>query len=158
MEETLMKLNMSFLIKDDELLEKYHEIWEKIRNSIKTEFDSKPVYNEKYLQAKIKSYNGKINTNFHHKKIPREGSQFICLSVILINSVFKTGKNYYPQGYLEECKYVVEEKKIPKYIIDSIEISSDSDKMTINCYQKTKKSFKKKHVKGTKIFLKKKKT
>ena len=158
MEETLMKLNMSFLIKDDELLEKYHEIWEKIKSSIKTEFDSKRVYNEKYLQAKIKSYNGKINTNFHHKKIPREGSQFICLSVILINSVFKTGKNYYPQVYLEECKYVVKEKKILKYIIGNIEISSDSDKMTINYYQKTKKSFKKKHVKGTKIFLKKKKT
>ena len=69
-----MKLNMSFLIKDDELSEKYHEIWEKIKNSIKTEFDSKPVYNKKYLQAKIKSYNGKINTNFQHKKIPREGS------------------------------------------------------------------------------------
>ena len=30
--------------------------------------------------------------------------------------------------FLEECKYVVEEKKIPKYIIDQIEISSDSDK------------------------------
>ena len=28
---------------------------------------------------------------------------------------------------LEECKYVVEEKKIPKYIIDNIESSSDSD-------------------------------
>ena len=30
--------------------------------------------------------------------------------------------------FLEECKYVVEEKKIPKDIIDQIEISSDSDK------------------------------
>ena len=100
---------MSFLIKDDELLEKYNEIWEKVKNSIKEEFDSKPVYNEKYLKAKIKSYNGKINTNFHNNKIPREGSQFICLSVILIDSVFRTGKNYYPQVFLEECKYVVKE-------------------------------------------------
>ena len=102
---------MSFLIKDDELLEKYNEIWEKVKNSIKEEFDSKPVYNEKYLKAKIKSYNGKINTNFHNNKIPREGSQFICLSVILIDSVFRTGKNYYPQVFLDECKYVVKEKK-----------------------------------------------
>ena len=37
-----------------------------------------PVYNEKYLKAKVKSYNGKINTNFHKNKIPKEGSQFIC--------------------------------------------------------------------------------
>ena len=47
---------MSFLIKDDELLEKYNEIWEKVKNIIKKEFDSEAVYNEKYLKVKIKSY------------------------------------------------------------------------------------------------------
>ena len=51
----------------------------------------------------------------------------ICLSVILIDSVFRTGKNYYLQAFLEWCKYVIKEKKIPKYIIDDIEISTDSD-------------------------------
>ena len=30
--------------------------------------------------------------------------------------------------FLEECKHIVKEKKIPKYITDNIEISSDSDK------------------------------
>ena len=55
---------MSFLIKDDELIEKYNEIWEKVTNIIKKEFDSEPVYNENYLKAKIKSYNGKINIKF----------------------------------------------------------------------------------------------
>ena len=94
-----MKLNISFLRKDDALLEKYNEIWEKFKKIIKKEFDSEPVYNEKYLKAKIKSYNGKINTNFHNNKIPKEGSQFICLSVTLIDSVFRTGKNYYPQVF-----------------------------------------------------------
>ena len=29
------------------------------------------------------------------------------LSVILIDSVYRTGKNYYPQVFLEECKYIV---------------------------------------------------
>ena len=84
-------------MKDDELLEKYNEIWEKVKSSIKKEFDSEPAYNEKYLKAKIKYYNGKINTSFHKYKIPKEGSQFICLLVIFIDSVFRTGKNYYPQ-------------------------------------------------------------
>ena len=91
-----------------------------MKNGIKEEFDNKPLYNEKCLKAKIKSYNGKINTNFPINKIPREGSQFICLSVILIDSVFRAGTNFYPQGFLEECKYVANEKKIPKYIIDNI--------------------------------------
>ena len=45
-----------------------------------------------------------------------------------IGSVFRTGKNYYPQVFLEECKYVVKWKKISKYIIDDIEIYSDSDR------------------------------
>ena len=34
---------VSVLIKDDEILEKCNEIWEKVKNSIKKEFDSEPV-------------------------------------------------------------------------------------------------------------------
>ena len=40
----------------------------------------------------------------------KEGSQSIYWSVILINSVFRTGSNYYLQACLEECKYVLEKK------------------------------------------------
>ena len=115
---------ISFLIKDDELLKKYNEIWEKVKNSFKKEFDSESVYNEKLNPIN----NGKINSNFQNDKIPKEGSQFICLSVILIDSVFRTGNNYYPQVFSEECKYGVKGKKIPKYIFVDIENSSDSDK------------------------------
>ena len=83
-----MKLYICSFIKDNELLKKYNEIWEKVKNSIKKEFDTEPVYNEKYVKAKIKSYNGKIDTNFHNNKIKKEGSHFICLLVILIDSAF----------------------------------------------------------------------
>ena len=100
----------------------------KLENSLKKEFDSKRVYNEKYLKVKIKSYNGKINTNFYNNKIRREGPQFIGLSVILMDFVFRTGKKYYSQVFLEDCKYTIKEKEIPKYIIDDIEISSNSDR------------------------------
>ena len=51
----------------------------------------------------------------------------------------KTSKNYNPQVFLEECKYVVKEKMIPKCIIVDIEISSDSDKE--NLMKKIKKHF-----------------
>ena len=43
---------VSLLIKDDKLLEKYNEIWEKVSNIIYKEFDSNPVYNEKYIKTK----------------------------------------------------------------------------------------------------------
>lgn len=35
---------MSFLIKDDESLGKYNNIWDKISNSIKKRLDSEPLY------------------------------------------------------------------------------------------------------------------
>ena len=46
----------------------------------------------------------------------------------MIDYVFRTGKNYFSEVLLEECKYVVKQKKIPKYIADDVEISSDSDR------------------------------
>ena len=100
-----------------------------LKKTIKKEFGSEPVYNEKNLQVKIKSYKGKININFDNNKIPKEGCQFIHSLIILIDSVFRAGKkNYYPELFLEECKCVVKGKKIPKHIIDNIEISFDSDR------------------------------
>ena len=103
---------ISFLVKHDELLEKYNEIWENFKNSLRKEFDSKPKYNQNYLKAKIKSCNGKINTNFLNNKIPKDGPHYLCLSVILHDSIFRVGKNYYPQLFVKECKYVIKEKRL----------------------------------------------
>ena len=55
-----------FLIEDD-LLEKYNSIWDKVSADIKKEFDSKPVYNKNYLKTKIKSH-GNDFTDFYDKK------------------------------------------------------------------------------------------
>ena len=52
----------------------------------------------------------------------------ISSTIILIESVFRTGINFYPEVFLEDCKYVVKEKKIPKYITGDLEIFSDSDR------------------------------
>ena len=71
---------VSFLIKDNELLEKCNEIWEKVKNNLKKEFDSEPVYNERYLKVKIKSYNEKIKYKMivikYQKKV---FNLFVCL-------------------------------------------------------------------------------
>ena len=72
-EETLIKLNIClFFVKYDELLEKYNDIWEKVKISIKKKFDSEPVYSEKYLKAKIKCYNRKISINLHKIKYQKK--------------------------------------------------------------------------------------
>ena len=49
----------------------------------------------------------------------------------MLDSIFRTGRHYYTQVFLEECKYVIKEKKISRYIIDDAEISSDSDEETL---------------------------
>ena len=96
------------------------KFWKKVKNSLRKDFHDETVYNEKYLNAKINVYNRKINTNLHNNKIPKEGSQFICLPVILSGSVFRTDKKIFSQAILEECKYVVKEKNILQYNIDNL--------------------------------------
>ena len=39
---------MYLLIKDDDLLEKYTTIWDKVSADIKKEFDGEPVYNQNF--------------------------------------------------------------------------------------------------------------
>ena len=64
---------MYFLIEDDDFLEKYNTIWDKVSADLKKEFDSKSVYNKKYLKTKIKS-------DFYNKKIPKVDSNHTCLA------------------------------------------------------------------------------
>ena len=121
---------MSLIVKDKKLLKKYSKTWEAIEVLMKIIFESKPVYGEdvKYINTKIKTYAGNIITNFHYKKMPKEKAPCKCLSIIMIDSVIKANKKYYPQTLLEECKYTQEKIKIENYINEDLEDKeSDSD-------------------------------
>ena len=95
---------------------------------MKITFESKPVYGEdvKYIKTKIKTYADSIITNFHNKKMPKEKAPCKCLSIIMIDSVIKANKKYYPQILLEECKYIQEKIKTENYINEDLE-KSESD-------------------------------
>ena len=97
---------MSFRVNDNKLLKKYNKIWGKISNLMNIEFDSKPVYgdNDKYIKTKIKMYEDRVNTNVQGKKVPKENVSCQCLSLIMLDSVIRANKKYYPQTLLEECK------------------------------------------------------
>ena len=124
---------MSFIVKDKKLLKKYSKKWETIEGLMKITFESKLVYGEdvKYIKTKIKTYAGNIITNFHNKKMPKEKAPCKCLSIIMIDSVIKANKKYYPQTLLEECKYTQEKIKIENYINEDLE-DSESDSGTNN--------------------------
>ena len=54
--------------------------------------------------------------------MPKEKALCKCLSIIMIDSVIKVNKKYYPQTPLEECKYIQENIKIENYINEDLEI------------------------------------
>ena len=124
---------ISFKISDKQLLKKYNQIWKRVEKLLKIEFNSKPVYgdDDKYIKTKIKIYGASVNTNFQDKKMPKEKAPCNCLSIIMLDSVIKAKKKYYPQTLLEECKYEQEKIKMENLIDDDLEKGesdeSDSD-------------------------------
>ena len=108
--------NMSFVIKDDDVLDKYNEIWDKIKGKLNIKFHSMPVYDEKYMKAKVREFNGVIKTNISDDKIPKENEHYSCIACITFASVMRMEKKNYPQLYLDECKYRTKKTKITKFI------------------------------------------
>ena len=111
---------MYFRANNKELLKNYNKICEKVENLLKINFESKPVYgdDDKYIKAKIKIYAGSMITNFRNKKMLKEKAPCKCLLIIMLDSIIKANKKYYPQALLEERKYVQEKIKIENLIDD----------------------------------------
>ena len=56
--------NLSFAIKDDDVLGKYNEIWNKITKTWNIKFNSMSVYDERYIKAHVREFNGVTKRNF----------------------------------------------------------------------------------------------
>ena len=112
-----------FLIEDGELLEKYNDVWNKVSNSVKKEFDTKPIYNKKFLKTKKKSY-GVETTDFYDKEMPKVGLYYICIAVIFIDYVFRKDKRLLSID-INEYKYIEKEKTVIRRITDSLKFFQD---------------------------------
>ena len=114
-----------------QILKNYNKIWKKVEKPMKINFESKTIYGDdgKYIKTKTKIYAGSIITNFHNKKIPKQNvnvnAPCKCLSMVMLDSVIKVNKKYYPQTFLEECKYAQEKIKIESYIDDDDDDDDD---------------------------------
>ena len=104
--------NMSFITKDDRVLDKHNEIWYKIKKMLNIKFHSMPAYDEKYIKAKVREFNGAIKTNFLADEIPK-------------GSVHYKHHNY-PQAYSEDRKYRMKKIKTPK-LESELELESDAE-------------------------------
>ena len=84
--------NMSFFIKDDEVWDKYDRIWDAIKDKLGIKFHSEPVYEYKYLKAKVREFDDVIKTNFLNNGIPKENMYYSCIACITIDSVINCNK------------------------------------------------------------------
>ena len=122
-----MVQKMSFMIEDDSVLVKYNEIWNNIKETKGINFHGNPVYDIKYIKAKIKEFKSIVNTNFLGNEVPKESVHHTFIACTSIDSVMKMDKKSHPQVYLEECKYKIKKKKIPEFIDVELELDSSSD-------------------------------
>ena len=99
--------SMSFLIKDNEVWNRYDNIWNAIKNKLGIKFHSEPVYEYRYLKAKVREFDGLIKTIFLGNEMPKENIHYTCIACITIDSILRIDKKNHPQVYLEVCKYRV---------------------------------------------------
>ena len=117
--------NMSFVMDDKEVYEKYNEIWNVVKKLLKLKFTVTPIRDDKYLITKLKIFKEINLATFTNNVIPIEKTHYICIPAIDIDSVLKIDKKAYPQSYSEQCKYKLKERK-PVNFID-LEIFDESD-------------------------------
>ena len=132
--------SMSFVTDDEEVYEKYNEIWELVRKILKLKFAVNPIRDDKYIIAKLKIFNGINRTTFTNNIIPIERNNYTCIAAIDIDSVLKIdNKRAYPQAYLEQCKYKSKRRKIVNFIDDEITDEDNGNDYDINLYRRRKK-------------------
>ena len=104
--------NMSFKIEDEDVYLKYNENWNKIKSicKINVKFHSQPIFDDKYIKTKVKTFSNSINTLF---------------SGVCIDSALRRDKKNYPQVYLGQCKYKIKKRELVTFIDDEVDLSSD---------------------------------
>ena len=113
------------MVKKEDMLNKYNEIWDKINNKLNIKFHSTPAYEEKYIKIKVREFDGAIKTNVLGDEVPKENKHYTCVAYITIDSVMRIEKKTYLQVYLEEWKYKMKKIKMSKFI--EAEVKSESE-------------------------------
>ena len=74
--------NMSLLIKNNEVWERYEDIWNVIKNKLNIKLHTQPIYENKYLKAKVKEFDSDIKINFSGNDLPKENTYYTCIACI----------------------------------------------------------------------------
>lgn len=59
--------------------------------------------------------------------MPDEGTKYICLSTIVIDSVIKSGKSFFSFTFLEVCKCKIKKERLKLFITEKLESAPEND-------------------------------
>ena len=104
--------NMSFKIEDDYVYVKYNQIWKKIKELLNVKFYSEPIYDDKYIKIKVKTFSS------------------VSISCISIDSVLRVDQKKLLTVYLEKCKYRIKKRELTSFIDYEVDLSSDESDLS----------------------------
>ena len=97
---------MSFNVSEEKVRKtQYKKICNEVESQLFEKMATEPIKEEgRYVNGKLKTWKERIRTNFHGQDVPYN---MYCnaTAVLKTDSVYKKGKNYHPQVYVEACKY-----------------------------------------------------
>ena len=97
---------ISFNVSEEkEWVPQYKKILNDVESQLFEKMTTEIIKSEgRYVNGKLKTWKERIKTNFHGQDVPYD-MHCNATAVLKIDSVYKQGKNYHPQAYVEECKY-----------------------------------------------------
>ena len=99
---------------------KYKAIWTKMEDFKNIELNPLPVYDDRYIKTKIRTYGDKIYTNFRGLNVQKDDIACESFTVISIDSLLAYEKKYYSQVHLDNCAYKVANKQLTDYLDENL--------------------------------------
>ena len=82
-------------IKDNYVLDKYNDIWDRIKETLNIKFHSTSPYDKKYIKAKVREFNGVVKANFLNDKVSKENEHCTGTACITIDSFMRMEKKHF---------------------------------------------------------------
>ena len=107
---------MSFHIYDENVLERYKAIWNKIEDLKNIKLNALQVYDNRYIKTEIRTYGDKDYINFRGLNVPEDDRECESFVVICIDFLLVYNSKYYIQVYLDNCAYKIVNKRMTDFL------------------------------------------
>ena len=113
-------VNYAFCIDYEKLLQKYKAIWTKIEGLKNIKLNALPVFDNRYLKTKIRTYSDKVYANFRSLNVLEDDIECEYFTVVSIDSLLAYENKYYLRVYLDNCTYKIVNKQLTDFLHESV--------------------------------------